>query len=188
MRRIHRRLFASFFSCAVWCVGSPALAQDILLDADVYPLLQDGKLTGCQVAFSVARNDHEFNNGKPSVVNGLVMLMVHSDKLALRIGVTSDLEKFRPPARASFYANFRSNSDALLSSSAASDPDFRLFVFGFSDSTSAVFESFVKTGSIGIIYGWEKSSIDARLTLDLSQSADAHREWSECLLALTDQN
>ena len=106
MGNIRKIIWAIALILASWWFAPTVSAEDILLDAGVYPVLQDGKLTGCQVVFTVARDDCEFNNGEQSVANGLVMLSAKSDRAALRIGVSSDLKSFRPPARASFYSNF----------------------------------------------------------------------------------
>lgn len=169
-------------------VGAPrAVAQDLLVGSEVYPLLQDGRLTGCQVSFALARDDNEFNNGNPTVANGLIIFMADANKVALRLGVSSNLEDFLPPDRASLYSGYRTNSDALLSTNPSSDPDFQLFVFGWYESTSKIFGEFIKTGAIGITYGWKKSSIDARFTVNLNDVPEAYGEWSKCLLSLTDR-
>ena len=70
-------------------------------NVDAKTAAQQGKLTGCQLAFSVLRSDKEFNNGNPALANGLIIFDI-AGRLAIRLGVANDaaFERFVPPARA----------------------------------------------------------------------------------------
>lgn len=188
------RLNVAFASCV--CAAAffaevlpPAEAQtSITREAMVYPLMQRGELTGCQVAFSVLRSDQEYNDGRPTLVNGLILFELEG-QVGLRIGVATDptLSRFSPPDRAYFFGGYKSNIIDFADKFDSTDEGFRMFVFGLGDATADLLLKFLGTGTIDIMYAPAGGKVDARLTFDLASRGHAFSEYMDCMSTLFDK-
>jgi hypothetical protein len=149
--------------------------------------MEQGKLTGCQVAFSVARIDDEFGDGRTALANGLIMLDA-SRGVMLRLGVASDAShlRFEPPARAYLYGDFKSNVDDFVQRGESSDPGFALFIFSLGDLTADLLLKLMARGTIDVMYAPPGATVDARFSFDLGSQPKAYTEYMECVGVLFD--
>lgn len=177
------------FTLATFVLGMTlqAVAQESLtVRTKVYPVMESGKLTGCQLSFSVLRTDYEFNDRKPTLVNGLLAFFV-SGGVSLRLGTASDasFENFVPAERAYLYSEFRSNSEDFISQALSSEEGFALFFFKLGDQTTSAILRLMDKGEAEILYAPKAATIDARFKIDLAAQADTHMEFMQCMDAAT---
>jgi len=186
MQSSRKGLFAAVLLTVVASTPTPeASAQSLTRGAEVYPLIEQGKLTGCQVAFSVARIDDEFSEGRPALANGLIILDA-SGRVALRLGVASDasLVNFEPPARAYLYGDFKSNVDDFVQRGESSEPGFALFVYRLGDPTAELLLRLMESGTIDILYAPLGATVEGRFSFDLGSQSEPYTEYIQCVRAL----
>lgn len=180
------KAFSALGAFAVFCLLSqPAVAQDSLTVATkVYPLMQQGSLTGCQLAFSVVRVDREYSDGNPALANGLILFDTKG-RVSVRLGVASDkeFEDFKPPARAYLYGQFKSNMIDFVSRADSSEKGFALFMFKLGDATTSLLLKLMDKGVIDVMYGPPNTTVDARFTIDLASQPEQYTEYMDCMTA-----
>lgn len=148
-----------------------------------YPLFNSGELIGCQLAFSVLREDSEFSQGAIVRVNGLIVFYGKHERpgVALRLGATrAGANNFTPVARGYLVRGLRTNAAELGSPFLSDDPSFRVFPFGLGDVTVEALGHSIARGQIEIAYGLEGSIVDARFLVDM-RDTEAWLDWSDCL-------
>ena len=189
---MHRYVKAGL-ACAASIVATitnalDASAQESLTaEAKVYPLMQQGELTGCQLAFSVLRYDREFSNGRPAMANGLIIFEI-AGRVSMRLGVASDenLVRFIPPARAYLYGAFKSNKEDFVQRADSTEQGFALFIFKLGQPTTDMILRLMDKGSIDIMYAPPNTAIEARFTFDLASQEGPYAEYMDCMGALFD--
>ena len=169
--------------CFALGAAREAVAQDSLtVGTKVYPVMESGKLTGCQLAFSVLRTDYEFNDRKPTLVNGL-LVFYGSGGVSLRLGSASDagFKKFVPAERAFLYSDFKSNSEDFISRTLSSEEGFAFFVFELGNQTTNTILRLMDKGEAEILYAPKATIVDARFKIDLAAQAGTHMELVQCM-------
>jgi len=183
-------LSRSFLSAALLTtMASAAVAQvSITRAAEVYPLVQQGQLTGCQVSFSVLRSDEEYNGGRPALVNGLILFQLEG-RVGLRIGVANDarFERFIAPDRAYFFGSYKSNVMDYVDKFESSEQGFRVFLFGLGEATTDLLLGLLDTGRIEIMYAPAGGAVDARFVFDLASFEQPYSDYMECMATLFEQ-
>lgn len=184
-----RMLHSALMSCAL-VVAMPATAQttDVTVASKFFTLMESGKLTGCQLGFSVLRADNEYNGGRPTLMNGLLVFRASNNALMIRLGAAMDeeLQKFHPPDQAYLFARFTSNMDEFSDSFLSDDPDFRMFAFAAADKTVSALVQLTLSGSADVGYRMPGMTVDARFTISISGNPDVAKSWGDCLSALAD--
>lgn len=170
-------------------VGAAGAQASVTTATKVYPLVQSGKLNGCQLGFSVVRRDAEFSDGALAQANGLIVFDVDRGAIALRLGIATDAEfqKFVAPDRAYFFANYKSNSSDFISAFESTDVGFRVFNYRFGPATEEVFRHFLSSGKVEILYAGKDAKVDAPFAVDLHDHPSSEKEWLECISALVDK-
>lgn len=181
----HRLLAAVLLSLCV--IATPANADTgRTVEATFYPLFMRGELVGCQVAFSVLRQDDEFGQGRLTTADGLLVAYgPRAEPMGsmLRLGVAdAGTVNFRSPARAYLVSRFRTNAPETGDSFLSETPGFRVFPYGLGDITVEAIFGLAATGMLEFSYGMPGTRVDARVRVDLRHFPDVVRGWRECLL------
>lgn len=144
---------------------------------------ESGELTGCQLAFRVLRADYEFNDGRSTLVDGLLLLDIGRSAAMLRFGAARDanFQRFEAPSFAYFISGLSSSQKQLLNKGESSEPGFGLFVFRVEEETLEAMLGTMESGTLEIGYAPLGSSADARVVVDLSTDRKVLSEWGECL-------
>jgi hypothetical protein len=177
-------LFALAALCALTSTASADTGQTA--EATFYPLFMRGQLVGCQVAFSVIRQDDEFNSGNLTRANGLIVAYgPRADRMGamLRLGVLSSSGRtFQPPERAFLLNGFRTNATETGDSFISDTPGFRVIPYALGETTVAAIFGLAENGLLELTYGMPGTSVDARVRVDLRDHPDVLQQWGECLL------
>jgi hypothetical protein len=154
--------------------------------ANFYPLFMRGQLVGCQVAFSVIRQDDEFGAGELTRANGLIVAYgPRADRMGamLRLGIlNSSGQTFQAPERAFLANGFRTNAAETGESFLSDTPGFRVIPYALGETTLNAIFGMAEDGSLEIVYGMPRTSVDARVRVDLRAYPEVLQQWGECLL------
>ncbi len=180
MKKIAVKLGLASF---LWLVSPPAIADQITVTADFYPYLEQGRLNGCQVGFTVARDDNEYNGGRPVVVNGAVIVDLKLDAMMIRLGYSNNLDnlKFQPADRAYVLSGLKTNIDSFLQAGDSSEPGFRLFIYKLDDVAIAALANLSARGTIDVAYGPANTKVDARFVVDLQKFEKTQKDFANCM-------
>lgn len=170
------------------CALAPTAIADTgqTAEATFYPLFMRGQLVGCQVAFSVIRQDDEFGGGELTRANGLIVAYgPRADRMGamLRLGILSSSgSTFQPPERAFLISGFRTNAAETGDSFTSDTPGFRVIPYALGETTINAIFGLAENGLLEFIYGMPRTSVDARVRVDLRDHPEVLQQWGGCLL------
>ena len=181
---LRRLLGASVALCAIASTAAADTGQTA--EATFYPLFMRGQLVGCQVGFSVIRQDDEFGGGEPTLANGLIAAYgPRADRMGamLRLGVLNSAgQAFQPPERAFLVNGFRTNAAETGESFLSDTPGFRVIPYALGETTVDAIFGMAEDGSLEFVYGMPRTSVDARVRVDLRDYPEVLQQWGACLL------
>lgn len=184
-KNVTRQILATLATLFLICSNAVADTGQTA-EATFYPLFVQGRLVGCQVAFSVIRQDDEFSGGDLTRANGLLVVYgPRADRMGamLRLGILNpSSQSFQPPERAFLVSGFRSNTAEAGAGFLSDTPGFRVFPYALGETTVNAVFSLASDGTLEFIYGMPRATVDARVRVDLGEHPQVLQQWSACLL------
>lgn len=150
-------------------------ANDITLEAHVWPQFSDGKLTGCQAPFKVLHADHAAFGGKRVVLDGSLGVWLDNEGVAgimLKLGVTplGDEEGVAP---SSFYLRngLKTNAADLFKTGPSDQEGYRLFIYDQGEETLNALTTLATTNRLYGTYALREGGLGSNFVVRLEVQA-----------------